>query len=281
MNSTYAAGRATQQAGEKSKEWIEKLARFGFVAKGAIYILIGILAGMAALNMGSNQQASKNGAVQMIFEQPFGKILAWILVIGLVGYVVWRFVQAVKDPDNAGSDAKGMAKRIGYAISGIIYGAFTFSIVRTLTGGGSSSGGSNNRQALTAQVLQWNGGSVIVTIAGLVIIGLGINYLYKAYTTKFNEKMHNERMSAGEQTWITRLGRIGFTARGIVWAILGYFVLQAGLNSNAGQVKGSEGVFSAIEQLSYGQWILLAVATGLVAYGVFQFAKAKYYQVNV
>ncbi len=280
-DSIYSFNRVTHGAGEKSKEWIEKLARFGFAAKGAVYILVGILAAMAAMNMGSNGQASRNGAVQLIFDQPFGQILAWILVIGLIGYVIWRFVQAVKDPDHKGTDAKGMATRIGYFVSGIVYGAFTYSIIRMLIGSGSGSGGSNSRQTLTAKVLEWEYGPILVAIAGIIVMGVGLKYLYDAYTTKFKKKLHNERMSFEEQKWVTRLGRMGFTSRGIVWLILGFFVLKAGLNSNAGEVKGSQGVFSFIEQLSYGQWILLAVAIGVVAYGIYQFAKAKYYNVHM
>lgn len=280
-DSIYTFNRAAHGASAKSKEWIEKLARFGFAAKGAVYVLLGILAVMAALNMGSNQQASRNGVVQLIFDQPFGQVLAWILVIGLIGYVIWRFVQAVKDPDHLGTDTKGMAKRIGYAISGIVYGAFTYSIIRTLIGSGSSSGGSNSRQSLTAKVLQWDGGAAIVTIVGIIVMIVGLVYIYNAYTTKFRKKLHNEQMSHEESKWITRLGKMGYTARGIVWLIIGYFVVQAGLQSDASEVKSSQGVFSLLEQLSYGQWILLAVAIGVIAYGIYQFAKAKYYHIQL
>jgi hypothetical protein len=265
---------------QESKEWVEKLARFGFIAKGVIYVLVGIFAAMMALNMSNGSEASRNGAAQTILEQPFGQILGWLLVIGLAGYVIWRLVQAIKDPDNYGTDAKGMVRRIGFAISGFIYGAFTFSLIRNLTGSGSG-GGSNSRQALTAQVLQWDGGNWLVAIVGIIVMIVGGVYLYRAYTTKFNKRMNNQQMSPDERTWITRLGRIGFTSRGIVWLILGYFLMMAGIKSNAGEVKDSQGVFATIGQLSYGQWILLIVAIGVVAYGIFQFAKARYYRVRI
>jgi ABC-type antimicrobial peptide transport system permease subunit len=132
---------------------------------------------------------------------------------------------------------------------------------------------------MAAKVMQWDGGSIIVAIAGLIVIIAGFVYLYRAYTTKFKEKLNNSRMSYNEDKWITRLGRAGFTARGIVWLILGYFIVKAGLSSDASQVKGSQGAFSFLEQS--GEWVLLLVAIGVIAYGVFQFAKAKYYQINI
>jgi hypothetical protein len=278
-NSAYTLHNAAQVAGDKSRDWIEKLARFGFAAKGAIYVLIGILALMAALNMGSSQQADRNGAMQLIFEQPFGKILGWLVVIGLFGYVVWRLFQAIMNPDHKKNDAKGIFARIRYAFSGLIYAAFTYSMIKALTGNGSGSGSGNSRQGIAAQVMQWEGGSIIVAIAGVITMIAGLVYFYRAYTTKFKDKLNNSRMSHNEDKWITRLGRAGFTARGIVWLILGYFITKAGLASDASQVKGSQGAFGFLEQS--GEWILLLVAIGVIAYGVFQFAKAKYYQVNV
>lgn len=277
-NSSHTLQNAAHIAGDKSRDWIEKLARFGFAAKGAIYVLIGILAVMAALNMGGGQQASKNGAMQLIFEQPFGKILGWLMVIGLIGYVIWRLFQAIKNPDHKKNDTKGILTRVRYAFSGLIYGAFTYSMIKTLTGN-SSGGGGNSNQGMAAQVMQWDGGSTIIAIVGIITIIAGLVNLYRAYTTKFKEKLNNSRMSYNEEKWITRLGRAGFTARGIVWMILGYFIMRAGLSSDASQVKGSQGAFDFLEQS--GEWVLLLVAVGVIAYGIFQFAKAKYYQVNV
>jgi succinate dehydrogenase/fumarate reductase cytochrome b subunit len=278
-NSSYSLNNAAHYAGDKSKDWIEKLARFGFAAKGAIYVLIGILALMAALNMGSSSQASRNGAMQLIFEQPFGKILGWLVVIGLIGYVIWRLFQAVMNPDHKKNDAKGMLSRVRYAFSGLLYGAFTYSMIKALTGNGSSGGGGNSRQSMAAQVMQWDGGSTIIAIVGIITMIAGFVNLYRAYTTKFKEKLNNNRMSYNEEKWITRLGRAGFSARGVVWLILGFFIVKAGLSSDASQVKSSQGAFSFLEQS--GEWVLLLVAIGVIAYGVFQFAKAKYYQINI
>jgi hypothetical protein len=172
-----------------------------------------------------------------------------------------------------------MLSRVRYAFSGLLYGAFTYSMIKALTGNGSSGGGGNSRQSMAAQVMQWDGGSTIIAIVGIITMIAGFVNLYRAYTTKFKEKLNNNRMSYNEEKWITRLGRAGFSARGVVWLILGFFIVKAGLSSDASQVKSSQGAFSFLEQS--GEWVLLLVAIGVIAYGVFQFAKAKYYQINI
>jgi hypothetical protein len=270
---------STSHIGHGSQEWIKKLARFGFVAKGVIYVLLGIMAVMAAIGQGSTQQANRNGVAQLIFEQPFGRILAILLVIGVIGYVIWRFVEAIMDPQGAGSDKKGMVKRIGYFISGLIYTGFAISIIKQLSGSGS--GGSDSRQTWTAKLLEMDAGPFIVILIGLIVIGSGIAQFIKAYNAKFKKHLRLEGMQAETRKWITRIGRIGFTARGIVWLIVGYFIIRAGSQSDASEVKGSQGAFGFLEQMSNGEWILLVVAIGVIAYGVFQFVKARYYEINL
>lgn len=263
----------------ESKDWIEKLARFGFIAKGVIYVLLGIMAVMAAIGQGGTQQADRNGVAQLIFEQPFGRILAILLVIGIIGYVIWRFIEAINDPQHVGSDNKGMVKRIGYFVSGLIYTGFAISIIRQLAGSGS--GSSNSKQTWTAKLLEMDAGPFIVMLIGIIVVIAGIMQFVKAYKAEFKKHLRLESVRAETRTWITRIGRIGFTARGIVWLIIGYFIIRAGAESDASQVKGSQGAFNFLEQMSNGQWILLAVAIGVTAYGVFQFVKARYYQLNL
>ncbi|QHT66819.1 DUF1206 domain-containing protein [Rhodocytophaga rosea] len=270
---------STSHIGHESQEWIKKLARFGFVAKGIIYVLLGIMAVMAAIGQGSTQEASKNGVAQLIFEQPFGRVLAILLVIGLAGYVIWRFVEAIMDPQGSGSDSKGMVKRIGYFISGLLYTGFAVSIIKQLIGSGG--GSSNSQQTWTAKLLEMEAGPFILIVIGLIIVASGIAQFIKAYKAKFKKHLRLEGVQTETRKWITRIGKIGFTARGIVWLIVGYFIIRAGMQSDASEVQGSQGAFSFLQQMSYGHWILLVVAIGVTAYGVFQFVKARYYQINL
>jgi hypothetical protein len=267
------------QASRASKNWIVRLAQWGFAAKGVVYVLIGALAVMAALGR-DRQGADRNGAAQLIFEQPFGKILAILLVIGLAGYVIWRLIEGIKDPHHRGSNAKGILKRVGYIFSGLTYAAFAFSLVRLITGSGQSSSGGNSQKSLAAKMLATDWGPYAVSAIGLVVMGIGLRYLYKAYQNNFIQKLNVQGLQTQVKKWISRIGQIGYAARGVVWLVIGYFALRAGLNSNANEVKSSSGAFNFIEQ-STGSIVLLIIAIGVVAYGIYMFVKAKYYQIRL
>lgn len=282
MNSTSSM---KHNAEKHAGEWVETYARIGIAAKGVVYILIGVLAAMAALGAGGGNNG-KNGALQTIIEQPFGKILLGIVVVGLLGYVFWRMLQAFTDPDGYGSDAEGITKRSGFFISGLVYLFFAFTGFRMLFpsigSSGSSSGGSGNgRQLLIAKVLEQPFGQWLVGIAAVIIIGKGAFQIYKAVKEKYKNKIKEQEMSHKERTTFFRAGRIGYIARGIVLGILGYFLIQAALQADASEAQGTEGAFNFLST-SGGPYLMAAVAIGLACYGVFMFVLARYrYMPNV
>ncbi|WP_017730589.1 DUF1206 domain-containing protein [Nafulsella turpanensis] len=263
-----------QQARRNAADWIETYARIGIAAKGVVYVLIGVLAAMTVFGAGGENNG-KNGAFRTILEQPFGKILLGIVIIGLLGYVGWRMIQAFKDPERNGDDTKGITKRTGFFISGLVYLFLAFSALRLLLpslSNGSSGGG---RQLLVAKMLQQPFGQWLVGIAAVIIIGKGIFQLYKAYTGKFKNKIKKHEMSREEKATFMRAGRIGYTARGIVLGIIGYFLLRAALQSDASEAQGTEGALNFLSTTG-GPYLMAAVAIGLACYGIFMFVKSKY-----
>jgi hypothetical protein len=272
----------------KAGEWVGTYARIGIAAKGVVYVLVGVLAAMTVFSSGSSgSNGGKQGALQAVLEQPYGKFLLAVVIIGLLGYVVWRMIQAFSDPDGNGSDTKGITKRTGFFISGLIYLFFAFSGVRLLfpgiSGGssGSSGGSGGGRQLLVAKVLEQPFGQWLVGIGAALVIGKGIFQMYKAISGKFKSSIKENKMSQKERSTFMRAGRIGYLARGIVLGILGYFLVRAALQSDASEAEGTQG---ALDFLSFtgGPYLMAAVAIGLACYGVFMFVKAKYrYMPNI
>ncbi len=152
--------------------WIERLARFGFVSKGVVYGIIGLLAAQAAFGTGG-KTTDATGALQSLVQQPFGQFLLMLIAIGLIGYVLWRFVEAIKDPENKGTDAKGLIQRAGYAVNGLIYAGIAYSAVRILLGLSTNNSG-NSPADWTARILAQPFGQWLVGIGGAFIIGLGL-----------------------------------------------------------------------------------------------------------
>jgi hypothetical protein len=265
-----------ERISQSARRWIIPLARFGYAAKGFVYIIIGLLAALAAFTTGGRTTDSR-GAMEEIFSQSYGKLLLGVVAGGLTGYAIWKIVQALKDTENKGSGPKGIAFRIGYTVSGVIHAGLALSAVQMIIGSGE--GGSTGDAASkewTAKLMEQPFGQWLVAAVGLGFVIFGISQIYKAYSTKFREKLKTEEMSEGIENFAVRIGQIGLVARGVVFGIIGVFLVQAALHSNAGEARGLSGALRALEQQSYGQWLLGAVALGLIAYGFYMFVQARY-----
>ncbi|EDL66239.1 DUF1206 domain-containing protein [Bacillus sp. SG-1] len=272
MNKEQAKGHAKKGAHE-AKPWVKGLGRMGYLAKGSVYVLIGVLAFMAAIGAGGKTTGT-DGALASIASQPFGEILLWVLAVGLAGYVLWKIVEAITDPQNKGHDAKGILVRIGFLFSAIVYAGLAAKAVQIATNAGSSGGGSS-RQTITAQVLAQPFGQWMVGIAGAAVIGYGIYEIYKGYSEKFADSFQRSKMDKKEYQLGKKTGKAGLMARGVVFCITGYFLIQTAITTNPNKAKGLDAALSEIAQQPFGQWMLGFVAIGLAAYGVFQILKGK------
>lgn len=283
LRSTFEAARG--RAGDAVKEtaaspWAVWLMRLGHAAIGVVYIIVGVLAVRTALGSGG-QTTDKQGALQTILDQPFGKVMLGAVAVGLCGYVLWRFVQAIADPERKGSGAKGLAIRSGFLVSGIVYGALALTAVRgVMSASGSTGGRGDEAKSWTAWLLEQPFGVWLVGIVGAIIIGVGIAQLWKAYSAKFRKYFNLHRMSETEDRWATRLGRFGLSARGVVFGIVGYFLIQAALNFDPNQARGLDGALQALLQQSYGVILLGVVAAGLIAYGLYMLVAARYRRIH-
>ena len=264
-----------KQIEKSAGPWITVLARFGYAAKGVVYIIIGAIAAYTAFR-GGGKTTDSRGALEEIILQPYGNYLLGAVAIGLAGYALWRFVQALKDTEDKGSGVKGIAVRIGYAVIGVIYAGLAFSAVQIILGSGGNSKGDSTSKEWTATLLSQPFGQWLVGLAGLGFIAAALSNFYKAYTVKFRKKLMMDEMSEGVQTFAIRTGRFGLAARGVVFGLIGAFLIQAALHSNAGEARGLSGALAALGEHTYGQILLGAVALGLVAYGFYMLVLSRY-----
>ncbi|MBC5991590.1 DUF1206 domain-containing protein [Pontibacter cellulosilyticus] len=264
-------------------KWVENFARVGLTAKGVVYCLVGILAFMAAFELGRNSSngAGKQGVFQFILEQPFGKWLLGIVALGLACYAIWRLIQGVNDSENKGDDAKGIAKRLRYIFSGLVYAALAYLAAQMVLGNsGGSSGGGDSRETLAAQLLQQPFGQWLAGIVAIIIIGTGIYQIYYGLSDKYKKNVRGAGLKHEVEEKMVRMGKIGYVARGVVWILIGYMFLKAAMQSDPQEAGGSGQAFQFLESSSYGSYLLGAVAVGLVFYGIFMFMRAKYQPIS-
>jgi Domain of Unknown Function (DUF1206) len=249
----------------------ELLSRAGFVARGLIYAIIGILALKLAFGHGGKLTDQK-GALHTVAQQPFGKVLLTLLAIGLGGYSLWRLVRAAIGHGPEGSDS-GFDRVAAFA-SGIAYGVMCFLAVEILLGAGGGSGGSVKKS--TAGVLGWPAGTWIVGIAGVVLIGVALYQGYRGITQKFLDESKVEEMGPQVKKWISRLGTFGHLARMVVFGLVGIFVVKAAIDYKPSKAVGLDGALAKIVHHSYGPFLLGIVATGLIAFAVYSLSDARY-----
>jgi Domain of Unknown Function (DUF1206) len=262
-----------QRAGNKvgQSTTFEALARAGFVARGVIYGIIGILAIKVALGAGG-KVTNQTGALKTVAAQPFGKFLLILLAIGLGGYALWRFIHVLLGHGPEKSDSG--FERLAALGSGIAYAVLCAIAVSILLGSGSSSSGSPKKPA--AGVLGWPGGTWIVGLAGLVLCGVALYQAYRGISQDFLDDSKTGEMSPAVRKWITRIGTVGHLARGVVFGLVGIFVIKAAVDYNPNKAVGLDGALAKLAHHSYGSWLLGAVAAGLIAFAIYSLSDARY-----
>ncbi len=258
--------------------WSVRLARCGYVAKGVVYVLIGVLAAKAAVGSGG-KTTDNAGAIETLYQQPFGRLLVGIIAVGLFVYALWLFVAAALDPEGKGTDAKGLIARLAFAVVGCSYAALGFCALQLVlhrNSGGQSSDAKT--QDGTARLLKSPVGVAIIVLIGLIVLGIAGFFVFQAITARFRDQLNMSGAHAAERRWVVPLGRVGYVALGVVNAIIGLFLIVAALRHNAGEAKGLGGALDEITHRPYGAFLLGVVALGLIAYALYTFAEARYRQ---
>ncbi len=250
---------------------VETLTRIGYVARGLIYGTIGVLALQVATAKGG-VLADPQGAIVALGQTPFGKILLYVILVGLIGYALWGFIRAVFDPLHKGTKPAGLAARAGYLVSGISYGFlawFTYGLLSPKTVAPRSGAQTAQTQQATASILSQPWGPWAVAVVGLGLFVVGLWYVVQGLRPRFSQQFRPYVLNARQRKWIERLGRFGTAARGIVFALTGWILFLAAYYHDPSQAQGFNGALAALLRQPYGPWLLGVVAAGLIAFGIY------------
>ena len=283
-NVTFSASELqheVKRAVRRASPFVKRFARLGYAAKGLIYILVGALATMAAFGYGGRTDGS-HGALHTLLGQPFGRVLVAAVGFGIACYAIWQFMRAIEDPENEGTDGKAIGKRAGYFISAVAHSALVVYAIHLATGalGRVSGGGDDGAASLSAYVMSYPAGRWLVGAIGLGILIYGLWHLYAAYVSKLDKKLELSRLDADARRWMIRVSRFGVAARGVVFTIVGVFMMLAAYREAPGEARGLGGALGVLQQQPYGRWLLGTVALGLVAYGIYQLIMARYRRIE-
>jgi hypothetical protein len=268
-----APRRARAGRGGRAGQWLTWLAKAGFTARGVMYVLIGVIAVQIAVN-GSHQQADRTGAVHLVAQTGLGSVILWLLVIGFGGMALWRLSEAAWGSPEAGG--RKASKRLANLARAVFYAAVTFGILKYALGVGQPSSSDSQSQDLTAAAMKYQGGQVIVALAGVVIVIAGLCVIYRAYKRTFLKHLRMGSASPRTRKVVTRLGQAGGIARGAVFATIGVFLVIAAKDASPRQAKGIDSALRALAHTPLGPWLLVVVAIGLMMFGVYSWCEARW-----
>lgn len=259
--------------------WIDRMARVGYAARGAVYVLVGLIALNAARQLGGRPTGSR-GALESVLERPFGRTLLAAAAVGLAAYAAWKLVQAAAV---RGDGAKGIAGRLRHGVTALVYGGLTLAAARLALGmgGGGGAGVEGDGDApdhWTAVVMGQPFGRWAVALAGVGIAGYGAYQAVRAWRGKLSRELDLSALPAGNRGRVVAAARVGMAARAVVFGVVGWFLVQAALHHDPSEARGVGGALHALERQPYGRGVLAAVALGLVCYGVVELLKARYHR---
>ncbi|WP_406176832.1 DUF1206 domain-containing protein [Streptomyces sp. NBC_00996] len=251
----------------------EGAARAGLVARGVIYLLVGALALRIAFGDGG-RPADRSGALEEISTKPFGAVLLWALGAGLVGMALWRLSEALFGA--AGRDGRTARTRLLSAVRCVFYAFVAYSVLSFAAGAGGTASGDQQSRDVTARALERPAGQWIVGMAGAGAVVVGICIAVGAVLRKYREQLKLGEMSRQVRRAVDTTGVAGGVARGLVFATAGAFAVRAAVDYEPDRAKGVDDTLRSFSETPLGPWLLACVAVGLVLFGAFSCAMARW-----
>ncbi len=251
------------------------MVRAGFVARAVTYGVIGGIALALAMGAGSTPAApNQQGALAFIAGAPLGRLAVAVAAGGLLAYALWKLEQAAFGRGPEGGGDPDLKDRVSSAGGGVVYLAFFVVALRILFG--SSSSGSSAPSKAAAGVLGWPGGSVIVGVAGAVLIAISAFQIYEACRGRFAQDSKLRDMSSLERPTFMALGHVGLVARALVFVLVGYFLVKTAIDFNPHDAVGLDGALTRVRREPFGPWLLGVTAAGLLVFAAYSLLEARY-----
>jgi hypothetical protein len=274
MSSATSQLRYTASRAANSKP-LEYLARGGFVCYGVIHLLLAWVALQVAFG-NSKQESDPTGALQKLASQPAGKTLVVIVVIGMVALAIWQAFAAIIG-ESGEQDKEAIAERVISGVRAIIYLWLAWIGVKVVRGAASSQAKSS--QNTTSNLMDSTGGRWLVGLIGLVVVGVGIGLIWYGLTKRFEKHLNTQQMSPTVRKTTRRLGMVGYPAKGVAYGVVGILLLAAAVTYDPGKARGLDGALKTLGRHSWGIWVLVLIALGFVAFGIYCFSQARYRKV--
>jgi hypothetical protein len=262
---------ATARRAAHSK-WLERTTRVGLIGYGVTHLIVGWIALQLAFGKAPTE-GDQNGAFKTLATQPAGKWLLVLVAIGLIAMTVWQVLAAAVGHVEERGRSRTI-ERVGSAAKAVFYGYLAFKAIAVVQGSRTSA--PDQQQQRTNTMLDSTGGRWLVGLIGLAVLAVGIGMIWYGVTKRFEKHLRTGQMSAAVRKAARTLGVVGYAAKGTVYGTLGILVLIAALNHDPGKSRGLDQALRTLAAQPAGDVVLIGVAVGIAAFGVFCVFQAKY-----
>jgi hypothetical protein len=247
---------------------LQAFARFGYAAKGVVYMLIAALAMGAAL--GSGRTGDSREAIGSLSDKPFGKLLLAIVGGGLLAYGLWRIYSGLANPEG-----DKFVSRLTFVLTGLVNSGIAIEALRVALMNRTAETG-NQAPHWTAEVMSKPFGGWMVIAGGAVFAGYGIKQIIKAAKAKLDDQLRLGQLEPHTRGWVIGLARTGIAARGVVFTVIALFLIKAGLDHDPSQARDLGAALQEVQQQPFGTLLLATVGAGLFLYGFYNLVRARY-----
>lgn len=262
------------------KFFIHYLPIYGCISTGLIYTAIGVIAILSFLKL-KEGGADEGSLLAFMYDYLAGKIFVWIILLGTLSYIAWRIFEAIRDPYNYGNNWKGISRRIGIGLSSIADVFIAYSAIMVILGisGIQEDGQPEEQREMVGSMLREGWGDIAIISLGTVILITAIIQFYYGITRGYRERLNIKRFSKEIKNLIHLFAWVGYTARGIIIGIIGYFFIKAGIVEDPGFVVNTDKAFNFIGE-NVGHLPFILVAIGTICYGLFMFSLGVTYDTD-
>lgn len=258
--------------------WLELAARVGYGARGLVYLSVGLLTLVAAVNL-AGDPVNVSGALAWLSQRPLGRVWLVLLGLGLLAYVQWRVLQAVFDADHEGSSRDGLMQRMSQAFSGLAYAGLAFSafnLAARLPNDPEGQAVTQMRERAQA-VIGLPFGHWLLAGAGVALAVIGVLNISRAWREDFTQYLSCSEALCRR---VAPLARVGYIARGLAYLPLAGLIFMAGLRSRPGDVATFDTALDAVGRQPGGGWVLAVTAAGFIAFGAFSLIEGRFRRIK-
>ncbi len=262
---------------KKKRTAITIIARAGFVAKGLVYLMVGLLTLQTTIGMGG-ETSDATDAFRAFINQPFGSVLLIVIIVGLLAHALWKLIRGIKDPEDRGSGVKIKLMRVFDVMIGGLYVGMSYAAFQILRGLHAADGDEATKVWVERVLHLPFGRWLVMFAAGALVIG-GLVQFYSSWQATFESTFSEKSMSKTEMGILRWLGRIGIAAWGVVYCMMAFLFYRASVNFDAEEAGGLSDALTALREQPYGVWILGIMAGGMIIYGIYLLALSYYHKV--